>query len=44
LAAGRPPSSQQIDNALQRMVDSVKSGHLLGMIPFDRQGEAVALG
>jgi hypothetical protein len=43
-AAGRPPSSQQIDNALQRMVDSVKSGHLLGMIPFDRQGEAVALG
>jgi hypothetical protein len=43
-AAGRPPSSQQIDTALQRMVEAVKSGDLLGMIPFDRQGEAVQLG
>ena len=42
--AGRPPSSSQIDAALQRMVEAVKSGSLAGMIPFDRQGEAVQLG
>lgn len=41
---GHPPSDSQIDAALQRMVDAVKSGDLSGLIPFDRQGEAVQLG
>ncbi len=41
---GRPPSDSQIDAALQRMVDAVKAGDLSGLIPFDRQGEAVQLG
>jgi len=40
---GRPPSDSQVDAALQRMVESVKSGNLSGLIPFDRQGEAVQL-
>ena len=41
---GRPPSASQIDAALQRMVEAVKSGELSGLIPFDREGEAVQLG
>jgi hypothetical protein len=41
---GRPPSDSQIDAALQRMVEAVKSGELSGLIPFDRKGEAVQLG
>lgn len=39
----RPPSDSQIEAALQRMVESVKAGQLSGMIPFDRQGDAVQL-
>jgi hypothetical protein len=42
--AGRPPADSQIDAALQRMVEAVKSGDLSGLIPFDRKGEAVQLG
>ena len=38
------PAPAQVDAALQRMVEAVKSGQLAGMIPFDRQGEAVQLG
>jgi hypothetical protein len=41
---GHPPTDSQIDAALQRMVEAVKSGDLSGLIPFDRQGEAVQLG
>ena len=41
---GLPPTDRQIDAALQRMVDAVKSGDLSGLIPFGRQGEAVQLG
>ena len=41
---GRPPSDSQIDAALLRMVEAVKSGELSGLIPFDRRGEAVQLG
>ena len=37
------PSASLVDAALTRMVDAVKSGHLDGLIPFDRQGEAVQL-
>ena len=43
-AAGQPPGSSQVDAALQRLVDAVKAGDLAGLIPFDRQGEAVQLG
>jgi hypothetical protein len=38
------PASTQVEAALTRMVEAVKSGNLSGMIPFDRQGEAVQLG
>ncbi|MEP7280795.1 MAG: ribonucleotide reductase subunit alpha [Rubrivivax sp.] len=41
---GHPPTDSQVDAALQRMVDAVKAGDLSGLIPFDRQGEAVQLG
>ena len=41
---GHPPADSQVDAALQRMVEAVKSGNLSGLIPFDRQGEAVQLG
>ena len=40
---GRPPGDSQIDHALQRMVEAVKSGALSGLIPFDREGQAVQL-
>jgi hypothetical protein len=38
------PGGSVVDAALQRMVESVKSGQLTGLIPFDRQGMAVQLG
>ncbi len=38
------PASAQVEAALTRMVEAVKSGRLDGLIPFDRQGEAVQLG
>jgi hypothetical protein len=38
------PSAAQVEAALTRMVEAVKSGQLDGLIPFDRQGEAVQLG
>lgn len=40
----QPPTDRQVEAALQRMVESVKSGQLDGLIPFDRQGQAVQLG
>lgn len=40
---GHPPAESQVDAALQRMVEAVKSGKLSGLIPFDRHGEAVQL-
>jgi hypothetical protein len=40
----QPPAPAQVEAALTRMVEAVKSGNLGGMIPFDRQGEAVQLG
>jgi hypothetical protein len=41
--AGQAPATTQVEAALNRMVEAVKSGRLNGMIPFDRQGEAVQL-
>lgn len=40
---GRPPTDAQVEAALQRMVEAVKSGRLDGLIPFDRDGQAVRL-
>ena len=40
----QPPTDSQVEAALQRMVEAVKSGQLKGLIPFDRQGVAVHLG
>jgi hypothetical protein len=42
--AGLPPPDSQVDAALQRLVESVRSGDLARLIPFDRQGQAVHLG
>lgn len=39
----RAPEAAQVEAALNRMVEAVKSGNLSGLIPFDRQGEAVQL-
>ena len=38
---GEPPSSAAVEQALQRMVESVKVGELAGFIPFDPQGDTV---
>jgi len=38
-----PPSSQQSESALQRMVESIKVGALGNMIAFDLQGDAIDL-
>ena len=40
---GQLPSAAQADAALQHMVDSIKSGRLDGMLPFNRRGEPVQL-
>ncbi len=40
----QPPAPPQVEAALTHMVEAVKSGQLSGMIPFDRQGQAVQLG
>ena len=43
IIAAIAPASAQVEAALTRMVEAVKSGNLDGLIPFDRQGEAVQL-
>jgi hypothetical protein len=40
---GQLPSAAQADAAMQHMVDSIKSGRLDGMLPFNRRGEPVQL-
>ena len=40
----QPPTASQVEAALQRMVESVKSGRLQGLVPFDAQGRGVKLG
>jgi hypothetical protein len=37
-SAGRAPTSKETDQALQRMVESIKTGSFGRFIPFDRQG------
>lgn len=41
---GKPPEAAQVEAALTRMVEALKSGNLSGMVPFDRHGDAVQLG
>jgi hypothetical protein len=39
----RAPAAAQVEAALHRMVEAVKSGNLGGLIPFDRLGQAAQL-
>ena len=39
---GRPPTSQEADQPLQRMIESIKAGSFGSFIPFDRRGEPVS--
>ena len=41
--AGRPPTSEEADQPLQRMVESIKAGSFGSSIPFDRRGDPVLL-
>lgn len=40
---GNPPTSEDAEAPLQRMVEAVKTGHIDGYIPFDHQGLPVQL-
>jgi len=37
--AGRPPTSKEADQPLQRMIESIKAGSIDSYLPFDRRGE-----
>ena len=41
--AGRPPTSRDADQPLQRMIESIKAGAIGAYLPFDRRGEPVML-
>lgn len=41
--SGRPPTSQEADQPLQRMIESIRAGSFGAYIPFDRQGDPVLL-
>lgn len=36
---GRPPTSAEADQSLQRMIEGIKSGAFGAFLPFDRQGQ-----
>ena len=38
---GRPPTSKEADQPLQRMIESIKAGSFGSFIPFDRQGQSM---
>ena len=40
---GRAPSSEEADQPLQRMIESIKAGSIGSFIPFDRRGELMLL-
>ena len=42
-SATEPPGSEQVESALQRMVESIKLGAFANMIAFDVEGEIVTL-
>jgi hypothetical protein len=39
--AGRAPTSTEADQALQNMIESIKTGAFGAFVPFDRQGQPV---
>ncbi len=41
--AGRPPTSKEADQPLQRMIESIKAGSIGSYLPFDRRGEPIVL-
>jgi hypothetical protein len=41
--AGCPPSSQEADQPLQRMIESVKASSIGSFLPFNRRGEPMLL-
>lgn len=41
---GRPPGSSDAEQPLQEMVEAIRQGQLHAFVPFDPQGQAVALG
>lgn len=43
-APGRPPGRVEAEQPLQDMVEAIRQGQLHAFIPFDPQGQAVALG
>jgi hypothetical protein len=40
---GRPPTSDEADQALQRMTEAIKTGAFGSFMPFDRQGNPVLI-
>jgi hypothetical protein len=40
---GRAPTSEEADQSLQRMIESIKAGSIGSFIPFDRQGQPMLL-
>jgi hypothetical protein len=40
---GRAPSSEEADQSLQRMIESIKTGSIGSFMPFDRRGEPILL-
>ncbi|GAB1385569.1 hypothetical protein MASR1M59_07170 [Melaminivora sp.] len=43
-SADQEPGDAETDRALGRMVEAIKGGTIDGLLPFDRQGQAVQLG
>lgn len=41
---GRAPTSQEADQSLQSMIESIKTGVFGSLIPFDRQGQPMLFG
>jgi hypothetical protein len=42
--AGRPPTSKDAEEPLQRMVESIKAGTFSAFLPFDSNGRLVVFG
>lgn len=41
---GRPPTSMEADQSLQRMIEAIKTGAFGAFMPFDRHGQPVLFG
>jgi hypothetical protein len=40
---GRPPTSMEADQSLQRMIDAIKTGAFGAFMPFDRSGQPLLI-